>query len=73
MIKFRSKFQFGILLQFYSTAEKVTTIKLMMVMIRFPPTFQPFTIWLLSCFFLIEILNTEYKVLYPIKSSPKRI
>ena len=32
MIKFRSKFQFQILLQFYRTAEKVTEIKLVMVM-----------------------------------------
>ena len=31
MIKFRSKFQLQILLQFYRTAEKVTKIKLVMV------------------------------------------
>ena len=31
MIKFRSKFQLQILLQFYRTAEKVTKIKLAMV------------------------------------------
>ena len=33
MIKFRSKFQFQILLQSYRTAEKVTKIKLVMVMV----------------------------------------
>ena len=34
MIKFRSKFQFQILLQFYRTAEEVTKIKLVMVMVK---------------------------------------
>ena len=34
MIKFRSKFQFQILLQFYRAAEKATKIKLVMVMIN---------------------------------------
>ena len=34
MIKFRSKFQFQIMLQFYRTAEKVTKIKLVMVMVK---------------------------------------
>ena len=34
MIKFRSKFQFQIPLQFYRTAEKVTKIKLVMVMVK---------------------------------------
>ena len=34
MIKFRYKFQFQILLQFYRTAEKVTKIKLVMVMAK---------------------------------------
>ena len=34
MIKFRSKFQFQILLQFYRTAEKVTNIKLVMLMVK---------------------------------------
>ena len=35
IIKFRSKFQFQILLQFYRTAEKVTKIKLVMVIVTF--------------------------------------
>ena len=34
MIEFRSKFQFKILLQFYRTAERVTNIKLLMVMVK---------------------------------------
>ena len=34
MIKFQSKFQFQILLQFYRTAEKVAKIKLVMVMVN---------------------------------------
>ena len=34
MIKFRSKFQFQILLQFYGTAERVTKVKLVMVMVK---------------------------------------
>ena len=34
MIKFQSKFQFQILLQFYRTAEKVTKIKLVMVIVK---------------------------------------
>ena len=34
MIKLRSKFQSQILLQFYRTAEKVTKIKLVMVMVK---------------------------------------
>ena len=34
MIRFRSKFKFQILLQFYRTSEKVTKIKLVMVMVK---------------------------------------
>ena len=34
MIKFRSKFQLQILLQFYRAAEKATKIKLVMVMVN---------------------------------------
>ena len=34
VIKFPSKFQFQILLQFYWTAEKVTKIRLVMVMVK---------------------------------------
>ena len=34
MIKFRSQFQLEIPLQFYWTAEKVTKIKLVMVMVK---------------------------------------
>ena len=34
MIKFQSKFQFQILLQFYRTAEKATKIKLVMVIVK---------------------------------------
>ena len=34
MIKFRSKFQFQILLQFYRTAEKGTKTKLVMVIVK---------------------------------------
>ena len=34
MIKFWSKFQFQILLQFYRTAEKVIKIKLVMIMVK---------------------------------------
>ena len=34
MIKFQSKFQFQILLRFYRTAEKVTKIKLVMVIVK---------------------------------------
>ena len=34
MMQFRSKFQFQILLQFYWTAEKVTKIKLAIVMVK---------------------------------------
>ena len=34
MNKFRSKFQFKILLQFYMTAETVAKIKLVMVMVK---------------------------------------
>ena len=51
MIKFRTKFQFQILLQFYRTAEKVTKIKLVMVMVKFwqIPIFSTFTFWLLFC------------------------
>ena len=33
-IKFRSKFQFQVLLQFYGTSENVTKIKLVMVMVK---------------------------------------
>ena len=58
MNKFRSKFQFQILLQFYGTAEKVTKIKLVMVMVKSltnTTIFSTFTFWLLFCFFMIEI------------------
>ena len=34
MIKFRSKSQFQILLQFYKTAEKVTKVKRVMVIVK---------------------------------------
>ena len=34
MIKFRSKFQFQILSQFYRTAEKVTKMKLVIIMVK---------------------------------------
>ena len=40
MIKFRSDFQFQILLKFYWTAEKVTKIKLVMVMVIFMTEIQ---------------------------------
>ena len=58
MIKFRSKFQFQILLQFHRTAEKVTKIKLMMVMVKSfnkYHNFSTFIFWLLFCFFMTEI------------------
>ena len=35
IIKFQAKFQFQILLQFYRTAEKVTKVKLVMVIVKF--------------------------------------
>ena len=42
VIKFRSKFQFQIRQQFYRTAEKVTEIKLVMVIVKqIPPPSQP--------------------------------
>ena len=59
MVKFRSKFQFRIPLQFYRTAEKVTKIKFVMVMVkRFDKcqlkSFQPSHVGY-YCFFIIEI------------------
>ena len=56
MIKFQSKFQFQIPLQFYRTAEKVDTCdgngqKYW----QLPPIFSTFPLWLLFCFFMIEI------------------
>ena len=58
MIKFRSKFQFQILLQFYRTAEKVTKIKLVMVMVKsFDKHHHLFNLHILVTilFFMIEI------------------
>ena len=59
MIKFHSKFQFQILWQFYRTAEEVTKIKIMMLMVKsddkYHHLFNLPTFWLLFYFFGIEI------------------
>ena len=58
MIKFPSKFQFQILLQFYRTAEKVTKIKLVMVIVQiFDKYHHLFNVHILVTilFFMIEI------------------
>ena len=53
MIKSRSKFQFQIPLQFYGTVEKVETCDGYGQKFWQVPT--TFTLWLLFCFFMIEI------------------
>ena len=58
MIKFRSKFQFQILLQFYRRAEKVTKIKLAMAIVKsFYKYHYLFNLHILVTilFFMIEI------------------
>ena len=59
MIRFRSEFQFQILLQSDRTVEKVTKIKLVMVIVKsfdkYHHLFNHFTFWLLFCFFMIDI------------------
>ena len=58
MVKFRSKFQFETLLQFYRTAEKVSKIKLVMVLVEsFEECHHLFNLHLvtISFFFIIEI------------------
>ena len=59
MIKFRSKFQFQILLQFYRTAEKITKIKLVMVIVKsfdkYHHLFNRHISVLILFFFMIEI------------------
>ena len=52
MIKFRSKFQLQILLQFYRTAEKVNKIKLVMGMVESFDKYQYF----FNLHFLVTIL-----------------
>ena len=55
MIKFRSKFQFQILLQFYWTAEEITKIKLVMVMVKsFDKYYHLFNLHIFR-FFMIDI------------------
>ena len=58
MINFRSKFQFHIILQFYRRAEKVTKIKLAMVIVKsFYKYHYLFNLHILVTilFFMIEI------------------
>ena len=58
MVKFRSKFQFETLLQFYRTAEKVSKIKLEMVLAEsFEECHHLFNLHLVTIlfFFIIEI------------------
>ena len=62
MIKFRSKFQFQILLQFNRTAEKVIKVKHVMVIVEsFDKYHHLFNLYILItiCFSIIEI--QEYK------------
>ena len=65
MIKFRPKFQFQILLQFYWTAEKVTKIKHEMVMVkRFEKYHHLFNLQISVAVLLFSWLRfklTEYK------------
>ena len=59
MIKFRSKFQFQIFLKFYRTSEKVTEIKLVMVMVKkFEKSHHLFNLHILVT---ILFKHTEYK------------
>ena len=65
MIKFGSKFQFQSLLQFYRTAEKVTKIKLVMVIVKFWKILLSFQTSLFSHYFVfswLRLKHTEYKV-----------
>ena len=57
MTKFRPKFQFQILLRFYSTAEKVTKIIIFLLQKGFDKYhhLSTFTFWILFRFFMIEI------------------
>ena len=58
LVKFRSKFQFETLLQFYRTAEKVSKIKLVMALVEsFEECHHLFNLHLvtISFFFIIEI------------------
>ena len=62
MIKFCTKFQFQILLQFHWTAEKVTKIKLAMVMVkRFDKYLQPSFFGYYFVFSWLRFKHTEYK------------
>ena len=65
MIKFRSEFQFKIYLQFYRTAEKVTKIKLVMVMVKsFDKYHHLFNLSHFGCYLVFSLLrftHTEYK------------
>ena len=55
MIKFRSKFQFQIPLKFYRTVEKVETCDGNGQVLTSTTTFSTFPVWLLFCFFMLEI------------------
>ena len=66
MVKFRSKFQFESLLQFYRTAEKVTKIKLVMVLVEsFEEYHHLFNLHLVTILFLffsqLRFKHTKYK------------
>ena len=55
MIKFRSKFQFQILLQFFWAAEKITKIKLVIVMVKSLDKYNYLFNLLIFRFFMIDI------------------
>ena len=67
MIKFRSKFQFQIILQFYRTAEKVTKIKVVIVIVKsFEKYHHLFNLNILVTIFFfffswLRFKRTEYK------------
>ena len=62
VIKFRSKFQFQIRQQFYRTAEKVTEIKLVMVIVKqIPPPSQPSHFGYYFVFSWLRFKHTESK------------
>ena len=76
MIKFRSKFQFQILLQFNRTAEKVIKVKHVMVIVEsFDKYHHLFNLYILItiCFSIIEIQEYKGSLTQRIKFSPKRI
>ena len=73
IIKFRSKFQFQIPLQFYRTVERVETCDCNgRKLCKVPPSFQPSHFGYYFVFSLLRFNHTKYKGTLKVTSAAKR-